>query len=70
VSFVVDEHGDVVDAKVIRGIGGGCDEESLRVVNLMPRWKPGAQDGKPVNVLFNMPIYYKLRGPGTKKNSK
>lgn len=70
VQFVVDENGDVIDAKVIRGIGGGCDEESLRVVNLMPKWKPGTQKGKPVRVLFNMPIYYKLQGPGIPKNRK
>jgi TonB family protein len=70
VSFVVDENGDVIDAKVIRGIGGGCDEESLRVVNLMPKWKPGTQKGNPVRVLFNMPIYYTLQGPGIPKNRK
>ena len=45
---------------VLRGIGGGCDEESVRVVKLMPKWIPGKQSGKAVRVLFNMPIYYKL----------
>jgi len=44
----------------LRGIGGGCDEEAVRVVNLMPKWIPGKQNGKTVRVLFNMPIYFRL----------
>lgn len=60
VSFIVEKDGAVSNVKVIRGIGGGCDEESIRVVKLMPKWIPGTQKGKPVRVLFNMPMYYKL----------
>ena len=41
VNFYVDTAGNVVNAKVLRGIGGGCDEEALRVVKSMPKWKPG-----------------------------
>jgi len=62
VSFVVDSKGNVTDVKVLRGIGGGCDEEALRVVKMMPPWHPGKQNGKTVRVLFNMPIYFKLQG--------
>jgi len=62
VSFVVDSKGNITDVKVLRGIGGGCDEEALRVVKMMPHWSPGKQNGKPVRVLFNMPIYFKLQG--------
>jgi protein TonB len=62
VSFVVDSKGNVTDVKVLRGIGGGCDEEALRVVKMMPQWHPGKQNGKLVRVLFNMPIYFKLQG--------
>ena len=62
VSFVVDSKGNVTDVKVLRGIGGGCDEEALRVVKMMPQWHPGKQNGKNVRVLFNMPIYFKLQG--------
>jgi protein TonB len=62
VSFVVDSKGNVTDVKVLRGIGGGCDEEALRVVKMMPQWHPGKQNGKQVRVLFNMPIYFKLQG--------
>jgi TonB family protein len=59
-TFVVNEDGLVKDIKVLRGIGGGCDEEAVRVVKLMPTWKPGTQNGKPMNVLFYMPVYFKL----------
>ncbi len=62
VSFVVDSKGNVTDVKILRGIGGGCDEEALRVVKMMPAWHPGKQNGKLVRVLFNMPIYFKLQG--------
>ena len=62
VSFVVDSKGNVTDVKILRGIGGGCDEEALRVVRMMPKWHPGKQNGKNVRVLFNMPIYFKLQG--------
>ena len=61
VEFVVNKHGDIEDAKVIRGIGAGCDEEALRVVNDMPKWNPGKQRGIPVNVRFKLPIKYTIR---------
>ena len=60
VTFVVDEKGRVADVKVLRGIGGGCDEEAVRVVKLMPPWNAGKQSGKPVRVQFNMPIRFTL----------
>lgn len=62
VSFIVDKNGEITNVKVLRGIGGGCDEEAVRVIKMMPRWSPGTQNGKPVRVLFNMPIYFKLSG--------
>ena len=62
VSFIVDSKGNITDVKVLRGIGGGCDEEAVRVVKLMPRWHPGKQNGKNVRVLINMPIQFKLQG--------
>jgi TonB family protein len=62
VSFIVDLKGNITDVKVLRGIGGGCDEEALRVVKMMPLWNPGKQNGKLVRVLYNMPIYFKLQG--------
>lgn len=60
VQFVVDEHGKVVNPKVLRGIGSGCDEEALRTVKLMPDWKPGEKAGKPVAVQMVLPIQFKL----------
>lgn len=60
VSFVIEADGSVTNAKVVRSIGGGCDEEALRVVEAMPKWKPGMQSGKPVRVQFNLPITFKL----------
>jgi len=61
VSFIVDTDGKIEDVKILRGIGGGCEEEALRVVKLMPRWKAGRQDGKTVRILYTMPIYFKLK---------
>jgi TonB family protein len=61
VAFVVEKDGSVTDAKVLRGISGGCDEEALRVVNAMPKWEPGKQKGTPVRVSFNLPISFKLQ---------
>jgi protein TonB len=60
VTFVVERDGRVTDVKVLRGIGGGCDEEAIRVIQNMPKWEPGKQRGKPVRVQFNMPILFKL----------
>jgi len=62
VTFVVETDGSVTDVRVLRGIGGGCDEEAIRVINLMPKWNPGKQRGKPVRVQFNMPIKFTLQG--------
>lgn len=60
VEFVVDHTGNITMAKVIKGIGAGCDEEALRVVRKMPRWKPGKQNGKAVNVRFVLPLKFIL----------
>lgn len=61
VTFVVDEKGDVKDVKVLRSLGGGTDEEAIRVVKSMPKWSPGKQRGKPVKVQYNLPIRFTLR---------
>ena len=60
ISFVVEKDGSVTEAKVKRSIGGGCDEEALRVVKAMPKWKPGMMKGKPVRVNYMLPIFFKL----------
>ncbi len=61
VTFVVAKDGKISDVRVLRGIGGGCDEEAIRVVKSMPSWKPGKQRGKPVSVQYNLPIRFTLR---------
>lgn len=62
VSFVVNELGNVENVKVMRGIGYGCDEEVLRVMSKMPRWKKaGKNGGHPVKVRFNIPVSFKLQ---------
>ena len=60
VEFYIEKDGTVCDAKVLRGIGYGCDEEALRVIGLMPKWSPGKQRGKAVRVRYTLPINFKL----------
>lgn len=61
VTFVVERDGSITDVRVLRGIGGGCDEEAVRVVTNMPRWIPGRQRNKPVRVQFNLPVRFTLQ---------
>jgi len=61
VNFVVEPDGSVSNVSVLRGIGGGCDEEAMRVVKTMPKWKPGKQRGKPVRVQYMLPVNFKLQ---------
>lgn len=61
VEFIIDETGRVTNARIVRGIGWGCDEEVLRIVNMMPKWTPGKQKGKPVKVRFVLPIRFQLQ---------
>jgi protein TonB len=61
VTFVVERDGSITDVRVLRGIGGGCDEEAIRVVKNMPKWTPGKQRGKPVRVQYNLPVKFILQ---------
>jgi periplasmic protein TonB len=61
VTFVVERDGSVTDVRVLRGIGGGCDEEAIRVVQNMPKWTPGKQRGKSVRVQYNLPVKFTLQ---------
>jgi protein TonB len=61
IEFVVEKDGSVTNVVVKRGIGGGCDEEAVRVVKSMPKWKPGKQRGKPVRVSYTLPVRFHLR---------
>lgn len=61
VTFVVEKDGSVTNVELLRGIGGGCDQEAIRVVENMPNWNPGRQRDKPVRVQFNLPITFVLK---------
>ena len=61
INFVVEPNGSISNVKVLRGIGGGCDEEAVRVVESMPNWKPGKQRGKSVRVSYNLPVKFTLQ---------
>ncbi len=50
VQFIIDATGQVQDVQVVKAMGYGCAEEAVRVVSLMPQWKPGMMKGKPVSV--------------------
>jgi protein TonB len=60
VEFVVNRDGSIVDVKAIKGIGAGCDEEAVRIVQSAPAWTPGKQRGKPVRQKMVIPITFKL----------
>jgi TonB family protein len=68
VTFIIEKDGSISNVKVLRGIGGGCDEEAVRVISIMPNWKPGLQGGQPVRVQFNMPIKFDLNDENDKQN--
>ncbi|MDH4471440.1 MAG: energy transducer TonB [Fluviicola sp.] len=59
--FVVETDGTVTNAKIMRGVPDcpECDAEALRVIGLMPKWKPGEVEGKPVRSNFNLPVTFK-----------
>lgn len=58
VSFEIDEDGIVRDIRCVRGIGAGCDEETMRVISLMPRWSPAIKNGKPIKTIYTLPVRF------------
>jgi len=60
VQFVVDKDGSITEVQAIKGIGAGCDEEAVRVIQEAAKWKPGKQRGRPVKVRMILPITFKL----------
>ncbi len=61
VNFVVGKDGSITGAKIARGVDPSLDKEALRVVNSLPKWKPGKQGGKPVRVSYTVPINFQLQ---------
>lgn len=60
VEFVIQKDGSLSDVRAIKGIGAGCDEEAVRVIQSCPSWTPGKQRGKPVKQRYTLPIIFKL----------
>lgn len=60
VGFVVEYDGSISNVKILRGIGSGCDEEAVRVIESLPKWEPGKQRGRAVRVSYQIPVYFKL----------
>lgn len=60
VSFVINQKGEVEQVKIARGVDPALDREAIRVVQNLPKWKPGSQRGKPVKVSYSVPINFQL----------
>lgn len=61
VTFVVAQNGAITKAEIVKGLGHGTDEEALRVINSMPHWKPGKQNGRTVPVRYTLPIRFNIQ---------
>ncbi len=68
ITYVVEKDGKVNDVRLIRGFDKACDEEAMRVVKMMPNWKPGMQRGEAVRVQYSLPITFNLDGKGEKES--
>lgn len=60
ITFIVDESGRIIDSEVLKGIHSDADAEALRLINNMPLWEPGLEEGKPAKVRFTVPIRFSL----------
>jgi TonB family protein len=67
VSFIVEMDGELTDIKVKKGVDDNIDKETLRVLGISPKWKPGVQNGIPVRVLYTVPIWFTLADGGPNK---
>ena len=61
VRFVVEPDGTITNIEIAKGVGGGCSEEAMRVVKMMPNWIPGEAFGKKVRVSYTLPINFRLQ---------
>ena len=61
VQFVVERDGSITEPKVVRGVDPDLDKEALRVISIMPNWKPGKQKGEAVRVKYTLPVMYRLQ---------
>lgn len=58
--FIVEKDGFITNIKALKEIGGGCDEEAIRVLKIMPKWSCGKQNGSPVRVKMALPVKFSL----------
>ncbi|MCQ2128359.1 MAG: energy transducer TonB [Bacteroidaceae bacterium] len=70
VTFVVDKDGSICEAKVVSSVSPDIDAEAVRVVNSMPKWRPGRQNGEVVRVRYTLPITFRLTGGENKVATK
>ena len=66
-TFVIEKDGSITEARVVKSVDSQIDAEALRVVNSMPNWIPGRQNGEPVRVKYTVPITFKLQGNESKE---
>jgi TonB family protein len=69
VAFVVNTDGTTTDIEILRSVGGGCDEEVIRIVQGSPKWTPGMQRGTPVRTRMRLPLRFMLGGTDTSRGS-
>ena len=69
VQFIINEYGELTNVETLKGIGMGCDEEAMRILNEAPAWNPGTNDGKAVSVRMVLPITFKLGNSENKDNT-
>jgi TonB family protein len=69
VQFVVEKDGSIANPKVVRSIDPNLDGEAIRVISIMPKWKPGMQKGQPVRVKYTVPVTFRLDGKAQSDNS-
>jgi len=67
VKFTVEKDGSITDVEVVRGVHPALDEEAVRVVSMMPKWKPGTQMGDTVRTKFTLPVLFKINQEESKK---
>jgi protein TonB len=63
VQFVIEKNGKVTNIKILKGLNEDCNKEVIRIVDKMPRWKPGEKNNQPVRTFFNLPVKFSLKSP-------
>jgi len=61
VSFIVEEDGSIGHIRVLRSVWDDIDAEAVRIISKLPKWNPGLQDGKPVKVVYSIPISFSIK---------